>query len=292
MSAPRAFLPAPARDLLLVLVAYVAALAAGVAAFRLTPGPELLRFFVADAVATVVVFVASRLGDNTSFYDPYWSVAPPALGFGALFVVPAGDPTRRWVMLGLVSVWAVRLTLNWMRGWDGLSHEDWRYRDYRPVWGRFYWVGSFFGLHFFPTVLTFVGSISLLEALPSTRPFGALDAVAAAVTLGATLLEHVADEQLRAFRRDPANQGKICDVGLWGRSRHPNYLGEIGFWVGLWLFSVASGAGSLWASLGPVLMIALFRLASIPLAERRSLKRRPGYAAHMKRVPALVPRPW
>jgi len=285
------FLAAPARDIALVALAYAVSLAAGWGAYVLTPGSLVLRFFVADTVATIALFGGSRIADNTSLYDPYWSLVPVPLGVGAVLATPGGDPIRIAVVLGVVSIWCVRLTLNWLRGWPGLHHEDWRYQDYRVTWGRFYWLGSFFGLHYFPTVITFLGSLSLLAGLPSQRPFGALDALGAAVALGGTVLEHVADEQLRTFRRDPKNKGAICAVGVWGRSRHPNYLGEILFWIGLWIASIGAAPEAWWTASGPLSIVLLMRLASIPLADNRSLKNRPAYAAHMKQVPALVPFP-
>jgi steroid 5-alpha reductase family enzyme len=95
----------------------------------------------------------------------------------------------------------------------------------------------------------------------------------------------VADLQLRRF----AAPGRIVDRGLWRWSRHPNYLGEVGFWWGLWLFGLAAAPGWWWTVVGPLVMVALFVFVSVPLMDDRSLARRPGYAEHMRRVPALLP---
>jgi len=74
-------------------------------------------------------------------------------------------------------------------------------RNLRKTTGRAYWLTSFFGLHFFPTVLVYLGCVPLFFALQSPRPLGPLDGLAATVTLGAIAIETVADEQLRRFRR-------------------------------------------------------------------------------------------
>jgi steroid 5-alpha reductase family enzyme len=288
--------PVPGRDLAIVLVAYIAATAAAILPLRLWILPAMPTLHpiwvlaIATGLATAVVFAFSRVLDNSSVYDPYWSVMPPAaavyFGWG---VEHGGDPVRRWLVTLLVFAWGLRLTFNWMRGWTGFAHEDWRYVDFRAQWGRFYWLGSFAGIHLFPTVCTFVGSLAMWPAIASTRPVGALDVIATLVTAAAILIESVADEQLRAFRKDPRNTGKICDVGLWSVSRHPNYFGEISLWFGLFLFAVAADFGAWWTVIGPLWMIGLFAFASIPLADARSCRRRPEYAAHMKRVSALVP---
>jgi steroid 5-alpha reductase family enzyme len=206
---------------------------------------------------------------------------------------PGAPPLRRYLVVGLIVLWGARLTWNWLRGWGGLHHEDWRYVDLRQKTGRAYWLVSFFGLHFMPTVTVFLGLVALAPALSGTAPLGPLDALAAAVTLGAVVLEAIADEQLRAFRHRPRADGSILDTGLWAWSRHPNYLGEISFWWGLFLFGVAGTQAIAWWTLpGPLWMTALFVFISVPMLDRRSLARRPAYAAHMKAVPGLLPRPW
>ncbi|MGV1087400.1 MAG: DUF1295 domain-containing protein, partial [Mycobacterium sp.] len=82
------------------------------------------------------------------------------------------------------------------------------------------------------------------------------------------------------------------DQGLWAWSRHPNYLGELGFWLSLALFGIAAApADWWWLFVGVALMVAMFLGASIPLMEKRSLERRPQYQDVIDRVPRLLPRP-
>ena len=109
--------------------------------------------------------------------------------------------------------------------------------------------------------------------------------------LAERVLETVADQQMRAFARTKA-PGDIMDRGVWAWSRHPNYLGELGFWWGLFLFGVAADPAAWWWTLsGPLAMTCMFLFASIPLLDGRSVERRPGYAEYMQRVPALLPFP-
>jgi steroid 5-alpha reductase family enzyme len=277
--------------------AYVAAGLAGWAvAAAMAGGHPLWVTLVADLAATVVVFAVSVLVRNASLYDPYWSVAPPVIVLAWVWWRTGGDlaavSERQLTVLVLVLAWAVRLTANWASSWRGLGHEDWRYvqlREQRPPWLPF-WVVNLVGIQVMPTLVVFAG---LLSAWPATtvldRPLGWLDVVAALVVVLAIGAEAVADRQVRSFARDPANRGRVLDRGLWRYSRHPNYLGEIAFWWGLWLFGLAAAPGWWWTVLGPVAMVLLFVFVSVPLMDRRSVQRRPAYADHMRRVPALLP---
>jgi len=138
--------------------------------------------------------------------------------------------------------------------------------------------------------VVFAGLLPVWPAVTvAGRPWGWLDAAGVLVALAAVLTEAVADRQMRSFTSDPANRGRVLDRGLWRWSRHPNYLGEIGFWWGLWLFALAAAPSWWWTVAGPIVMVLLFAFISVPLMDRRSLARRPEYAEHMRRVPALLP---
>jgi steroid 5-alpha reductase family enzyme len=165
---------------------------------------------------------------------------------------------------------------------------DWRYRDLQAQTGVFWPVVNLCGIHLFPTVLVYLGCLAMWPALTSPTPFGLLDVIAAIVTLVAVVVEMVADLQRKAYTRNAA-AGGVLESGLWAWSRHPNYLGEIGFWCGLFLFAVATGWQAWWTLVGPAAMIALFLGISIPMIERRQVARRPEYAALQKRVPVLFP---
>ena len=78
-------------------------------------------------------------------------------------------------------------------------------------------------------------------------------------------------------------------TGLWGRSRHPNYFGEITFWWGLCILGLAADPSALWILVGPVAIALLFLFVNLPMIEKRMAKRRPGWAEHAARVPLLLP---
>jgi steroid 5-alpha reductase family enzyme len=278
------------RGLMAQGLAYVSATIVAVVVLSLVDlGATWLDLALADVAATVIVFGFSVGLSNSSLYDPYWSVAPPLLGVGFVALEELSLTPRAMVALALTFVWGARLTYSFLRGWPGLSHEDWRYRDLRDETGPAYWLVSLLGIHLFPTALTFAGSLALFGAIATSAPLSIVDAIAALVTVTAIAIEARADRELRDFVRSKPAPDAILDTGLWAYSRHPNYLGEILFWWGLALFSVAAGAPLYWALPGAIAITLLFVFVSIPMIERRMAKRRPGWAAHRRRVPALVP---
>ena len=273
-------------------VAYLVALAGAMAAgYLVRESHPLVIIAVADVVGTVLIFAFSVVFNNSSFYDPYWSVAPIVIAAFWLWIAPNQASLIRQILLtGAVALWAVRLTYNWARGWRGLQHEDWRYIDIRKATGKCYWLASFLTIHFFPTALVYAGCLGFYPALASSgRPFNVLDAAAFAVCLMAVWFEATADKQLHQFvstRKDP---DAVLDIGLWAYSRHPNYFGEVLFWWGVYLFGVSAKPDIWWIIAGPVAMTLLFFFISIPLIDKRMLRRRPHYREHMKRVSRLIP---
>jgi steroid 5-alpha reductase family enzyme len=277
----------------LCALAYVIALCVAVIiVYALGDRHPILIVFTADIAATLVIYAFARVFRNASFYDPYWSVAPLAIALYYTLVASSGDVVliRQVFVVTLVFIWGIRLTLNWARQWRGLGHEDWRYANFRSKSKGWFWIVELMGIEMMPTTIVFLGCLSLYPALATgTNPFGVLDWIAIVVTAGAIILETTADEQLRKFVKANPRPGKIMSTGLWSYSRHPNYLGEIMFWWGLFLFALSADLSYWWVVVGPVAMTLLFIFISIPMMDKRNLERKPGYKEHIRKVPALFP---
>ena len=259
--------------------AYITALAViTTAALVLEPQPSLrgrplLRGLIFDVAATAIIYAFSLVADNSSVYDPFWCVLP--LWLLAYWRHEATDSARALIVMNLVWAWAIRFFVGYpWEGWTrGLDHEDWRYADLRKKLGKGYWPFSLSSLHLTPTLLVFgalapAGGVILQENAP---PLNSGDIVACAVTVAFLVLEAVADETLRRHR---SRSKSTCVAGPWAWSRHPNYLGECGFWSGIYLFARAAGIGDLSYAVGPVALWLFFRFASAPLMEERSRARR------------------
>ena len=283
------------RNFAWILLAYASALVVAIVTATLVDLEH--PFWVAaaaDVAATLAIFAYSFRFDNSSFYDPYWSVAPlPIVLYWGLCPIEDAVPRlRHVVVIALVCMWGVRLTWNWARGWGGLEDEDWRYRQLRGEHGGRYWIVSLFGLHLMPTIWVLFGCLPLYAAMAAPRhPFGWIDVLATLVTGAAVYIEYRADEELRAFRRSGRPSGEYLSSGLWSRSRHPNYFGEMSFWWGLYLFGLAADPSYWWTGIGALSITVMFITVSVPMIDKRMLERRPRYADQMKRVAAIIPWP-
>ena len=282
-----------ARAFLIVIVAYLLAGAAAVGTCILFHAQSpILIVALADLIATIVIFIFSAITDNSSMYDPYWSVAPVFIAlFWLLQPGSNGFANPRHVLIFvLVCLWAIRLTTNWATQWHGLGHQDWRYQDIQKQTRSMYWPVSFLGIHLMPTILVFLGSLALWPTLSDRNTqLTWLDIVAALVTLTAVIIEGTADLQMRRFRSKPDSAKQVIPPGLWSASRHPNYFGEVLFWWGLYLFVPLAYPGFWWAIAGPIAILLLFLGISIPIMERHLLAGHPTYPEYQRRVSRFFP---
>lgn len=271
---------------------YIIAIAIAVVSFNHFDNLHLLaRIAVADIAATVFIFIGAMLMNNSSMYDPYWSVKPAVIACAYLFLAGTGNLNwMQWLAFVLVQLYMLRLTTNFYRDWVGFSHEDWRYVNFRKQFGKGYWVISFLGIHLFPTVMVYLSCLPLYGIFgQATADYPIVVVIGALVLLASIVLAYIADEQMRTFRNDASNKGKYMAEKLWKNSRHPNYLGEILTWWGLFIMAIGISLDYWWTGIGALAINLMFLFASIPMLDKRSLERRPGFEEYMKKSNALLP---
>jgi steroid 5-alpha reductase family enzyme len=251
-------------------------------------------FALCVAVAFAInwlVWVPSSIARTERFYDLTGSVTFVAVTALALVATRApGGAALVWrvVLAAMVVVWAVRLgSFLFIRvRRDG---SDGRFDAIKvdPV--------AFLATWTLQALWVSVTAAAALAALTVPEGLGGVWAVVGLVVWGKGFaIEVIADAQKRRFRANAANAGRFITSGLWSRSRHPNYFGEILLWCGVALMAVPTLSGWRWLVLiSPVFVwLLLTRVSGVPLLEARAAARfgdDPAYGAYVARTPVLVP---
>lgn len=275
-----------ASDLLKITLMYV--VACGVGALCCLPVEHLmLKMLVFDVVATIAIYACSVAWKNSSIYDAYWSVMPMIL---SIWLAAVSGPLTvwHWLLLICFNIWGLRLTLNWVRCTTGLDWEDWRYRKFRDEHGPAMWQFlNFTGIHMMPTLIVFAGFLPMFPIFQ--LPLSAWSLVGDAIILVGVALEHFADRQMAEFLKN-THEKTVCRNGLWRYSRHPNYLGEITVWWGVFavLFSASPSPECYYYVGGAVAMVFLFNVVSIPMMEKRQKSRRADYVNYCRTTSRLL----
>ena len=241
----------------------------------------LIATLLGDIVFTVFVFIFSILLNNSSLYDPYWSVLPPVILCVWISSISSFTLGTSLLFFG-VTFWALRLTRNWWIDFKGFTHEDFRYVGFRKQFGKLYWLISFLGIHLFPTLIVFLSLYPAYVFLQNPTIHIFYLYIGVIVMIIAACIQFVSDMQRREFKKK--NTGKSIKTGLWKFSRHPNYFGEVMFWLGVYIVSLATGF-YVSAVFGVIGMLILFNFYSVPAMEKKLLKNKPDYQEVIETVP-------
>ena len=243
-----------------------------------------------EAALMVALWVASVVRRDASIVDPWWSIGFVLIAANTAW--QTGLTPGKSLLLAMTLTWGVRLWLHLLVRSIG-KPEDVRYQAFRQKYGphRYWWV-SFFQVFVLQGVLVVIISAPLQVILGASAPDDLTwwDAVGAAVFVVGLGFEALGDWQLTAFRRDPANKGRILDTGVWRFTRHPNYFGDALLWWGFWLCGMDLGIEGVLTGFAPALKtFLLVQVSGVRMLDRHLAATRPGYAEYMERTPGFVP---
>ena len=236
-----------------------------------------------------VVFIPSFARQTEKFFDLTGSLTYVTVIVIPLLLGPSLD-ARSLLVAALVLVWAIRLGTFLYRRIHKAGKDD-RFDALKPSFWRFLNVWTIQALW-----VTFTAAAALVVLTTSVRKELDIFAVLGFLIWAAGFaFEVVADSQKGKFSADPANKGKFIQTGLWARSRHPNYFGEIVLWVGVAVIALPVLQGWNWVALiSPVFVtLLLTRVSGVPLLEKKADKKWGGqadYEAYKKNTPVLIPK--
>ncbi|MGB3186236.1 MAG: DUF1295 domain-containing protein [Ornithinimicrobium sp.] len=249
---------------------------------------------LASLVAVIVLQVATwawsvKVG-KWAVVDVVWGAGFALVGVVAL-AAGSGDGTRRLILAVLVCIWGIRLSWHIFLRSQGKG-EDPRYEKLTEGLSPSAAALKVFGLQ---AALQWLISLPLQVSAAAQETSGWWWIVLALGVLiwgiGFTF-ESLGDAQLKAFKNDPDNEGKVMDQGLWAWTRHPNYFGDSFVWWGM--FVVATSAGTplvWWAVVSPIAMTHFLRNVSGAKLLEENMKDRPAFQEYMQRTAYFFPRP-
>lgn len=255
--------------------------------------PILIQWVPAFYIAlsgAVLLWLTSLVFRDASLVDRFWGLG--FVGVGGYYFWQVDSPTyRNYLILVLVAIWGLRLSL-YIYFRNRNKPEDVRYVAMRAKHPESFWWRSLIGVFLLQGFLVALLSapIIVVQIFPQSGEWTLLDLVAVMVWGVGFYFEAVGDYQLSKFKRNPSNQGQVCSVGLWGRTRHPNYFGESLMWWAFFLIALGGKWG--WATVfSPVLMTyLLLKVSGVALLERNLKKTKPKYLDYVQRVPAFFPK--
>jgi steroid 5-alpha reductase family enzyme len=254
-----------------------------------TASPRVLAMVIGLAFAIQwVAFVPAWLMKTESFYDLVGGSSFILVSAFCLYLAPSVD-LRSGLLFAMVLLWGGRLsTFLFLR--IRKSGSDQRFDEIKQSFPRFLFAWTAQGLWVaFSLAPVFVAFL---------QPTGRVDAflvLGAAVWLFGYSFEVIADWQKTQFKKNPKNEGQFINSGLWARSRHPNYFGEIVLWTGIALIAFPTLSGSqLIALASPVFVfVLLYYVSGVPMLEKRADAKwghLDAYQAYKKGTPILIPR--
>lgn len=257
--------------------------------------PHALAVTAGLCLVMAAAWAFQRARRNGGWTDVWWSYATGAAGVVlALWPLAGAAPgARQWLAAALVAAWSLRLGTHLLRRVAASPAEDPRYARFREEWGEAL-DRRMFGFLQVQALSGALLAVAVMVAAHRPGPLGWQDAAGVALMLLAIGGEGLADAQLARFKADPANHGRVCDAGLWGWSRHPNYFFEWLVWMA-WPV-IAIGAAWPWgwlALVGPAFMaLLLIKGSGVPPLEAAMLRSRgEAYRAYQRRVSVFVPLP-
>jgi steroid 5-alpha reductase family enzyme len=249
-----------------------------------------------SAVMAVAWRVQQRTG-NSGWVDTIWTFGLGAIGIAAaLAPLTQSSPTGRQMIVAVfLLAWALRLGVHIATRTMGIS-DDPRYAELIRGWAgdarrQMFWLLQKQALVSIPL------AVSVFLAAHSPSPdFRLQDLAAIGIMLVALSGEGIADGQLRRFRNNPRNRGRVCNAGLWRWSRHPNYFFEWLGWVSYPLLAIDLSSAYPWGWLalaGPACMYWLLaHVSGIPPLEQHMLRSRgDAYRDYQDRTSAFFPTP-
>jgi steroid 5-alpha reductase family enzyme len=230
---------------------------------------------VSLAVICSIMFIIWIWGTsihNYSIVDVFWALNFAVIA-GIIYFLADGNETRKTIVCALALLWSLRLgSYLTARVFSHLDVEEGRYKQLRKEWSKNLNLKFFFFFQSQALSNVLLALPYFIIATNKNPEISIVEYIGAIMWLISIIGEGVSDLQLKQFKKDPANKGKVCSVGLWNYSRHPNYFFQLMIWISVLIFALPSPYG--WIAIICPLSIGylIFKVTGIPMTEEQSIR--------------------
>ncbi len=276
--------------LVVLLISYTIAYMIGFIVFNLLINrvPILVVILLSDIAATFGIYLISVIYKSPSIYDPYWSVQTFMIGL-SLMIEFDSFSVGAILFLIVVGLYSARLTINFIITFNDITYIDWRYVKIREKYPKFFLLISLFGIHMMPTLLVYAASLPFFMYIINLLEFSPIDLIGLIIMLLGIIISLVSDIEMHRFKKYRKSNKDLINKGLWKYSRHPNYFGEITFWVGMAFVYFLRVPDEFYFIFGALGIYLLFIFITIPLEENHLKKYKRNYEMYKKDHRMLLP---
>ncbi len=236
-----------------------------------------------------VLWLIHLLIKNAAVVDVGWAAGLAILAIYYAYAAH-GYAARKYAIATMAGLWGLRLAAYLLFARVIGQPEEGRYVQLRKEWKTDLPVRFLFFFEFQALLDVILSLPFLLACLDTRSPLGLAEKLAGVIWIIGILGEAVADAQLNAFKKNATNKGKLCRIGLWNYSRHPNYFFEWLIWVAYAVFAIASPWGWLGLISPALILYFLLGVTGIPATEEQALRSRGDqYREYQKTTSAFIP---
>ena len=245
---------------------------------------NLIIIFLINLLVVSILFGISLVIKKADIIDIYWGPSF-LLSCLTLLLINKNLSFPHLILITIVGIWAIRLgSYLYIRN---MGHpEDARYSKMRSKYGN---VGLFFINYLIQAVLIAIISLPLQSVLFATDlELNIISWLSAIMALAGIIIEALSDKQLKVFKKDTINNGKVMSLGLWNYSRHPNYFGNSLFWWGISIYSL-SLTFELIVLVSPIVMTYfLLKVSGVSMLETQIKHTKEGYKEYIDTTSAFI----
>lgn len=248
--------------------------------------------FASVSVLMIIIWIWAYRIKNAGIVDIFWAFNFLIIAT-VIYLMAVGNEKRILILCVLAGLWSLRLGIYLLiRVGSHLDEEEGRYKQLRAEWApnanfKFF---VFFQMQALSNV--FLAIPFFIIALNPSENISLMEYIGAGMWLLCIIGEGSSDWQLKKFKKNPANKGKVCEYGFWNYSRHPNYFFQLMIWISVLIFALPSPCG--WISVVCPLVIGLliFKVTGIPMTEEQSIRSKGDlYREYQRTTSPFIPLP-